>query len=159
MTYHAAFFICGLSASNRCSRLLASCDGVSALTAALYGMVGQPVNHLFHRRFDMEQLFHSATLRLQWRRQKRLVCALEAGRHAGGQVAGQHSAALLVVHKKSRGWIDLRVDEHDEPIGELRRLYGLYLPLIPYYDARPSKPSMPRDDQWRQQTGVKGGPR
>lgn len=90
---------------------------------------------------------------------ERLVRALEAGRDAGGQVAGQHSAALLVVNKKSYAWVDLRADEHDEPIGELRRLYQLYIPLIPYYDTRPSNPSMPRDDDWRKQTGVKGGPR
>jgi uncharacterized Ntn-hydrolase superfamily protein len=90
---------------------------------------------------------------------ERLVRALEVGRDAGGQVAGQHSAALLVVSKKSYAWIDLRADEHDEPIGELRRLYGLYIPLIPYYDARPSNPSMPRDDDWRWQAGIKGGPR
>lgn len=90
---------------------------------------------------------------------ERLVRALEAGRDAGGQVAGQHSAALLVMNKKSYGWVDLRADEHNEPIGELRRLYGLYIPLIPYYDNRPAKPSMPRDDDWRKQTGVKGGPR
>lgn len=90
---------------------------------------------------------------------ERLVRALEAGRDAGGQVAGQHSAALLVVNRKSYAWVDLRADEHDEPIGELRRLYGLYIPLIPYYDTRPSNPSMPRDDDWRKQTGVKGGPR
>lgn len=90
---------------------------------------------------------------------ERLVRALEAGRDAGGQVAGQHSAALLVVNRKSYAWVDLRADEHDEPIGELRRLYGLYIPLIPYYDSRPSNPSMPRDDDWRRQTGVKGGPR
>lgn len=90
---------------------------------------------------------------------ERLVRALEAGRDAGGQVAGQHSAALLVVNKKSYAWVDLRADEHDEPIGELRRLYGLYIPLISYYDTRPSDPSMPRDDDWRKQAGVKGGPR
>ena len=90
---------------------------------------------------------------------ERLVRALESGRDAGGQVAGQHSAALLVVNKKSYGWVDLRADEHDEPIGELRRLYKLYIPLMPYYDARPSNPSMPRDDDWRKETGVKGGPR
>ncbi|MBL8378684.1 MAG: DUF1028 domain-containing protein [Burkholderiales bacterium] len=90
---------------------------------------------------------------------ERLVRALEAGRDAGGQVAGQHSAALLVVNRKSYAWVDLRADEHDEPIGELRRLYGLYIPLIPYYDRRPSNPSMPRDDDWRRQEGVSGGPR
>jgi uncharacterized Ntn-hydrolase superfamily protein len=90
---------------------------------------------------------------------ERLVRALEAGRDAGGQVAGQHSAALLVYNRKSYAWVDLRADEHDEPVGELRRLYELYIPLMTYYDRRPSNPSMPRDDDWRKQSGISGGPR
>jgi len=80
---------------------------------------------------------------------ERLMRCIEAGRDAGGQIAGQHSAALQVVNRKSYGWVDLRVDEHDEPIGELRRLWGLYEPLVGYYDVRPSRPDMPRDDIWR----------
>ncbi len=90
---------------------------------------------------------------------ERILRALEAGRDAGGQVAGQHSAALLVYNKKSYAWVDLRADEHDEPVGELRRLYKLYIPLMPYYDQRPSNPSLPRDDDWRKDKGIKGGPR
>lgn len=89
----------------------------------------------------------------------RLLRALEAGRDAGGQIASQFSAAIVVHNKRSYGWVDLRADEHNEPIAELRRLYTLYVPLMPYYDQRPSNPSMPRDDDWRKTTGVKGGPR
>jgi uncharacterized Ntn-hydrolase superfamily protein len=89
----------------------------------------------------------------------KLLAALEAGRDAGGQVAGQYSSALQVHQDRSYALVDLRVDEHDEPIGELRRLYGLYKPLIPYYLQRPSNPSMPRDDTWRQEKGIAGGPR
>ena len=90
---------------------------------------------------------------------ERLVRALEAARDAGGQVAGQFSAALQVHHQRSYAWVDLRVDEHNEPIADLRRLYGLYIPLIPYYQQRPSNPSMPRDDDWRKELGIRGGPR
>lgn len=89
----------------------------------------------------------------------RLLTALEAARDAGGQVAGQHSAALLVYHQRTYAWVDLRADEHDEPIGELRRLYKLYVPLIQYYNDRPNNPSLPRDDDWRKQLGIAGGPR
>jgi uncharacterized Ntn-hydrolase superfamily protein len=89
----------------------------------------------------------------------RLLASLEAGRDAGGQIAGQYSSALQVHHERSYALVDLRVDEHDEPIGELRRLYGLYEPLIPYYLQRPSNPSMKRDDQWRKDLGIPGGPR
>ena len=89
----------------------------------------------------------------------RLLASLEAGRDAGGQVAGQYSTALQVHHERSYAWVDLRVDEHDEPIAELRRLYTLYKPLIPYYNERPANPSLPRDDDWRKQLGIQGGPR
>ena len=90
---------------------------------------------------------------------ERLICALEAARDAGGQVAGQFSSALQVHHQRSYAWVDLRADEHNEPITELRRLYGLYIPLIPYYQERPSNPGMPRDDDWRKAHGISGGPR
>ena len=49
----------------------------------------------------------------------RLLAALEAGRDAGGQVAGQYSSALIVHHECSYALVDLRVDENDEPIAEL----------------------------------------
>ncbi|WP_423408230.1 DUF1028 domain-containing protein [Heyndrickxia sp. MSNUG] len=61
----------------------------------------------------------------------RLLMALEAGQQAGGDSRGQQSAALLVV-KENGGYggyndryIDLRVDDHPEPIKELIRIYGL----------------------------------
>jgi uncharacterized Ntn-hydrolase superfamily protein len=89
----------------------------------------------------------------------RVLTALEAARDAGGQVAGQYSAALLVYHQRSYAWVDLRADEHNEPVGELRRLYKLYVPLMTYYNERPNNPSMPRDDDWRKELGIAGGPR
>jgi uncharacterized Ntn-hydrolase superfamily protein len=89
----------------------------------------------------------------------KLLACIEAGRDAGGQVAGQYSSALQVHQDRTYALVDLRVDEHDEPIAELRRLYGLYKPLIPYYLQRPSNPSMKRDDDWRKDLGIAGGPR
>jgi uncharacterized Ntn-hydrolase superfamily protein len=62
----------------------------------------------------------------------RLLAALAAGDTAGGDRRGKQSAALLVV--KERGgyggytdrFIDLRVDDHPEPVAELERLYGIW---------------------------------
>lgn len=71
----------------------------------------------------------------------RLMRALEAGRDAGGQHGGQHSAALLVYQTQPYPLIDLRVDEHVEPIGELRRLFDLYQPQMRYYEIRPWQPA------------------
>lgn len=62
----------------------------------------------------------------------RLVSALRAGQNAGGDRRGRQSAGLLVVREGgSYGgyldkYIDLRVDDHTEPIEELARLLNLF---------------------------------
>src|SRR5215203_2849737 len=62
----------------------------------------------------------------------RLLAALEAGQEAGGDPRGKQSAALLVV-REGGGYgggndrlVDLRVDDHPEPIRELIRIRGLH---------------------------------
>lgn len=62
---------------------------------------------------------------------ERLLAALDAGQEAGGDSRGKQSAALLIV-KENSGYggyndrfIDLRVDDHPDPIKELIRIYHL----------------------------------
>lgn len=62
---------------------------------------------------------------------ERLVSALAAGESAGGDRRGRQASALYVVRPKG-GYggmndvlIDLRVDDHADPVGELRRLLAL----------------------------------
>ena len=61
----------------------------------------------------------------------KLVAALEGGEEAGGDIRGRQSASLLVVRKDGgRGgygdrYIDLRVEDHPSPVGELKRLLSL----------------------------------
>jgi uncharacterized Ntn-hydrolase superfamily protein len=62
----------------------------------------------------------------------RLLAALDAGQEAGGDSRGRQSAALLVV-REGGGYggdndrvIDLRVDEHPDPIKELIRIRDLH---------------------------------
>lgn len=72
---------------------------------------------------------------------ERLVAALEAGQAAGGDRRGRQSAALYVVREGgSYGgvldrYIDLRVDDHPDPIVELRRLLALHR----FYLTRPDE--------------------
>jgi len=57
---------------------------------------------------------------------ERLMKALEAGQEAGGDRRGRVSAALLVAshgRTETSPTLNLRVDEHPEPINELRRLF------------------------------------
>ncbi len=58
---------------------------------------------------------------------ERLLRCLEAGEAAGGDKRGKQSAALLVVEEEDYPLLDLRVDDHREPVAELRRIYGVYL--------------------------------
>jgi len=58
---------------------------------------------------------------------ERLMVSLEAGQEAGGDKRGRASAALLVAYKHSamrQPLIDLRVDEHPDPVKELRRAFN-----------------------------------
>lgn len=57
---------------------------------------------------------------------ERLLAALQAGQEAGGDRRGQESAALLVVREGLARFIDLRVDNHTEPIKELARLLAIH---------------------------------
>lgn len=63
----------------------------------------------------------------------KLMAALEAGEKAGGDARGKQSAAILVARPKGGyggfddRYIDLRVDDHPEPVQELRRLLKMQL--------------------------------
>jgi uncharacterized Ntn-hydrolase superfamily protein len=63
---------------------------------------------------------------------ERLLAALEAAQEAGGDIRGKQSAALLVVKAQTTGkvWedrvIDLRIEDHIEPVVELRRLLRVH---------------------------------
>jgi uncharacterized Ntn-hydrolase superfamily protein len=78
---------------------------------------------------DMAKAFEEATGPLAWR----MMAALEAAEKAGGDKRGKQAAAILVVRDKSGPngigdrFIDLRVDDHKEPIAELARILNLRL--------------------------------
>lgn len=63
---------------------------------------------------------------------ERMLAALEAAEAEGGDIRGRQSAALVVVRARSTGepWrdrlVDLRVDDHPQPLVELRRLLSLH---------------------------------
>jgi uncharacterized Ntn-hydrolase superfamily protein len=58
---------------------------------------------------------------------ERLVAALDGAEDAGGDVRGRQSAALLVVPAAGHAWdrLELRVEDHADPIAELRRVLRL----------------------------------
>ena len=54
---------------------------------------------------------------------ERLIAALAAGEAAGGDKRGKQAAALRIHGDEDYPRLDLRVDDHAEPVAELRRLY------------------------------------
>lgn len=55
----------------------------------------------------------------------RLLAALDAGQRAGGDKRGKQSAALKIWGSEAFADLDIRVDDHSEPLAELRRLLEL----------------------------------
>ncbi|HWA79535.1 MAG TPA: DUF1028 domain-containing protein [Acetobacteraceae bacterium] len=54
---------------------------------------------------------------------ERLLAALEAGEAAGGDKRGRQSAALKIATRDPYPDLDIRVDDHPDPLAELKRLY------------------------------------
>ena len=57
---------------------------------------------------------------------ERLMRAMEAGEAAGGDKRGRQSCALQVVSTSGFPDLDLRVDDHADPLAELRRIYRVW---------------------------------
>jgi uncharacterized Ntn-hydrolase superfamily protein len=94
---------------------------------------------------------------------QRLIECLAAAQAAGGDRRGQQSASLLVVEKDagyaklSDTVVDLRVDDHERPIAELRRLFTLHQEL---FGVTPQEDWVEVDDalkaEMRERLGVLG---
>ncbi len=71
---------------------------------------------------------------------ERLMVVLEAGQAAGGDKRGKQSAALKVFNIEEFPWFDIRVDEHRNPVAELRRIFEIASKqLLPFTMGMPSR--------------------
>jgi uncharacterized Ntn-hydrolase superfamily protein len=71
---------------------------------------------------------------------ERLMVVLEAGQGAGGDKRGKQSAALKVYNVEEFPWFDIRVDEHRNPVAELRRIFEIATKqLLPFTMGMPSR--------------------
>ncbi|MGC3939808.1 DUF1028 domain-containing protein [Roseobacter sp. EG26] len=55
----------------------------------------------------------------------RLIGAMQAGEAAGGDKRGRQAAGLVIHRGQSHAWLDLRVDDHADPLNELSRLWDV----------------------------------
>lgn len=71
---------------------------------------------------------------------ERLMRILEAGQAAGGDKRGKQSAALKVLYQEEFPYVDVRADEHPEPVVELRRIFEVVkVQLLPFTKGMPSR--------------------
>ena len=95
-------------------------------------------NMLANERVIQEtaRAFHGSSKTLP----EKLLAALEAGEAAGGDKRGKQSAALLICSTDDYPELNLRVDDHADPLAELRRLYDkAHERFVPYLKCSPSK--------------------
>ena len=71
---------------------------------------------------------------------ERLMRAIEAGDAAGGELKQIKSAGLVVAHRESFPFVDLRVDLDPRPLVQLRFLWELYQPTADEYVVRAVNP-------------------
>lgn len=76
---------------------------------------------------------------------RRLVLALQAGAQAGGDTKGERSTNVMVFSGEEYPLCDIRIDDHDDPMSELARLYRLYeKDILPTVLALPKRHETPR---------------
>ena len=56
---------------------------------------------------------------------ERLITAMLAGEEAGGDKRGRQSAGLVIHRGENHPWLDLRADDHADPLAELMRLWDV----------------------------------
>ena len=157
----------GLSAAETLERLLADDEGRATRQVGIIGLDGPPVTYTGSECFPwaggvvgadyacqgnilvgeetvqaMARTFAQSSGKLA----DRLLTALLAGQNAGGDSRGQQSAALLVV-RAGGGYggfndrmIDLRVEDHPQPIQELQRLLILHRLYFAQPEAEDTQP-------------------
>ncbi|MDB5770792.1 MAG: fimA [Burkholderia sp.] len=76
---------------------------------------------------------------------ERLTLALLAGDKAGGDLHGERSVNVLVFSSEEYALCDIRIDDHEAPLDELRRLYKVYQEkILPNVLNLPKRSEIPR---------------
>ncbi len=78
---------------------------------------------------------------------ERLTLALLEGDSAGGDLKGERSVNVLVFSSEEYALCDIRIDDHEAPLDELRRLFAVYQTrILPIVRTLPKRSDIPRPD-------------
>ncbi len=88
----------------------------------------------------IEEMAEAAEIARDMPLPERLMRALEAGQAAGGDKRGKQSAALKVFHVEEFPYVDVRVDNHPDPVAKLRRTFEVVKKqFLPFVEGMPSR--------------------
>ena len=118
-------------------------------TRAYSGHIAKTNYAVFGNVLDSEEVIQAMSTAFEASAQEslseRLIRTLEAGKRAGGQRGGagplpERSASIIVHGSSPVAELDLRIDEHDDAVVELRRLFDGYRPYLAYHQQRWTNP-------------------
>jgi uncharacterized Ntn-hydrolase superfamily protein len=115
----------------------------SNISSAHKGRTGRDcvaVGNIIRRTEVVDAMVESFEANAEQPLAERLLRAIEAGHDAGSEWKQIKSAALVVAHKASFPYVDLRVDLSTTPLSELRFLWELYQPMAEDYVVRALDP-------------------
>ena len=100
---------------------------------------------------------------------ERLIKSMLAGEQAGGDKRGRQAAGLIIHKGQSHPWLDLRADDHADPLAELERLWAVaqeryvyfarYMPSAERFSGHPDRDSVSDDiDKAEERRKAEGRP-
>ena len=113
------------------------------ITSVAKGQVGRDcvaIGNILHNTGVVDAMVETFEANADQPLAERLLRAIEAGEAAGGELKQVKSAGLVVAHRESFPFVDLRVDLDPQPLVQLRFLWELYQPTADAYVVRAIDP-------------------
>jgi uncharacterized Ntn-hydrolase superfamily protein len=115
-------------------------DKISSITKGQVGVDCVAIGNILRNSGVVDAMVETFETNRDQPLAERLLRAIEAGEAAGGELKQVKSAGLLVAHKESFPFVDLRVDLDPQPLVQLRFLWELYQPTAEAYVVRAVDP-------------------
>jgi len=115
-------------------------DKISSVAKGQVGRDCVAIGNILHNTGVVDAMVETFEANADQPLAERLLRAIEAGEAAGGELKQVKSAGLVVAHRESFPFVDLRVDLSPQPLVQLRFLWELYQPTADAYVIRAVDP-------------------
>jgi uncharacterized Ntn-hydrolase superfamily protein len=115
-------------------------DRISSIAKGLVGRDCVAIGNILRNTGVIDAMVETFEANADQPLPERLLRAIEAGEAAGGELKQVKSAGLVVAHRESFPFVDLRIDLSPQPLVQLRFLWELYQPTADAYVVRAVDP-------------------